>query len=228
MQTRSEIVVADPRWVVPLYWLGFPVLGAGAGWGLTAVSDWVAGLDWAPLRGPFRLVASIPEPQATIGAVAIGIVAGLILAGMAAAESVAVTVAGDRVEIRRGGEVRRVDRGTVGAVFLDGRELVLLGPDTAELARQKTDLPARRIRDAFRGHGYPWLDGGDPHRDEFRRWVEDMPGLPPGAEALFRARTKALAGNDKEDAAQLRTELAKLGLVVRDEKKRQFWRYAGR
>jgi hypothetical protein len=30
-------------------------------------------------------------------------------------------------------------------------------------------------------------------------------------------------GHD-EDIAELRTELAKLGIVVRDEKKRQYWR----
>jgi hypothetical protein len=68
------------------------------------------------------------------------------------------------------------------------------------------------------------VPGGDPHKDEYRRWVEDLPDLPAGADAVLKARARALDRGDKEDAAQLRLELGKLGIVVRDEGKRQFWR----
>lgn len=55
-----------------------------------------------------------------------------------------------------------------------------------------------------------------------------MPGLPDGADALLKARAAALTKGDKDDATELRAELARLGVVVRDEKKRQFFRlYAG-
>ncbi|MET9022080.1 hypothetical protein ABZV93_19070 [Actinopolymorpha sp. NPDC004070] len=40
----------------------------------------------------------------------------------------------------------------------------------------------------------------------------------------LRARRRALAENDDTDAEQLRTELGRLGVVVRDEHKRQQWR----
>lgn len=218
-----ETVVADPKWVSPTMWVGFPLAGAGVGVLLKAIAGWVASLEWAPLQGPFRLLASIAEPQATIGSLAVGALLGLILAVIAASESVAVTVADDRVTIRRGSDERRFDREPVRAVFVDGKHLVLLGPATEELLREKTDQPPGRIRDAFVAHGYPWHED-DPHGDEFRRWVDGTPGLPPGADALLKARAKALSDGDKNDAAQLRTELARLGLVVRDENKRQFWR----
>jgi hypothetical protein len=98
-----------------------------------------------------------------------------------------------------------------------------------ELARKATDLDADRLQAAFVIHGFPWLAGGDPHKDEFRLWAEDMPDLPAGANALLKARARALGkgGDGKEDAAELRAELARLGIVVRDEKKRQYWRRTG-
>ena len=51
---------------------------------------------------------------------------------------------------------RRCDRSAVAEVFLDGKDLVLLGPDSNELAREKTDQSATRLADAFTRHGYPW------------------------------------------------------------------------
>ena len=54
------------------------------------------------------------------------------------------------------------------------------------------------------------------------------PTLPVGADALLKARARALDKGDSGDAAELRSELARLGVVVRDEKKRQFVRtYSG-
>lgn len=205
-------------------WIGFPVAGAAIGWVLKAIADWVASLAWAPFQGPFKLVASIAEPQATIGALAIGAVGGLVFAYLGARDSLTVTVADDRVTLARGGSARVIERAAITDVFLDGKKLVLLGADGAELAREGSDLGADRIRDALVGRGYPWRSEGDPYRDEFRRWVEDMPDLPAGADALFKARAKALSKRDNGDIADLRAELARLGLVVRDEGKRQYWR----
>jgi hypothetical protein len=73
-----------------------------------------------------------------------------------------------------------------------------------------------------------WASGGDPRKDEYRRWVEDLPDLPAGANAILKARARALDRGDKEDAAQLRQELGKLGIVVREESKHRFWRRARR
>ena len=51
------------------------------------------------------------------------------------------------------------------------------------------------------------------------------PDLPPGADPLLRARAKVLGKRD--EAAELRAELARIGLVVRDERKRQYVRTLG-
>lgn len=207
-----------------LVWGGFPLLGAVAGWLVAATAAWVASLRWIPFRGPFKLVASFPDPQATIGAVAVGIAAGVAVAFLAEQDYLVVTVEDDQVTVGRGDASRRVPRASIGAAFLDGKQLVLLGHATEELARQAGDVDAVRLEGAFLAHGYPWLPGGDPHHDEYRRWVEDAPEESAGANAILRARARTLDQGDEEGAAQLREDLAKLGIVVRDEKKRQYWR----
>jgi hypothetical protein len=218
-------VVAPPPAERALVWVGFPLIGAAAGWLLKSLAEWATSLPWVPFKGPLELVASVPDPQATIGSLALGVAGGLVVAVLAEQDYVRVTVEDDQLTVTRGGSSRRVPRASVEAVFLDGKQLVLLGHETDEVVREGGDLPdAERLEAAFRAHGYPWVPGGDPHKDEYRRWVEDLPGLPAGADAVLKARARALDRGDKEDAAQLRLELGKLGIVVRDEGKRQFWR----
>jgi hypothetical protein len=54
--------------------------------------------------------------------------------------------------------------------------------------------------------------------------VPDLAGLPDGANALLAARAKALKKRDADESAVLLTELHRLGVVVRVEKGRQYWR----
>lgn len=221
--------MAEPVRVAPgaaertLVWGGFPVLGVGAGCLVTAVAGWVGSLPWFPYQGPLRLVDSLDDTPATIGGIAVGVVAGLVLAVMAEDDYLKITVGPDEVTVVRGDLTRTVDRDQVEAAFLDGKTLVLLGERGREVLREQGDLNVKQVPDAFRTHGYNWLDA-DPYADEYRRWVEDMPGLPDGVNALLAARGRALDKGDKQDAAQLHRELARLGVVVRDEGKRQFWR----
>lgn len=224
MADRAETTVADPGWANGLWWVVFCLLGAGAGGLLRAIAGWVASLRWAPLQGPFKLIASLPDPPATIGAVLLGAAAGLAVAYQGQRESLTVTVSPGQVALARAGSATELARRSVSAVFVDRKQLVLLGPAGEELAREPSDLDAGRLRDAFTGHGYPWHAGGDPFESDFRRWVPDTPDLPAGANALFAARQRALGRKDHDDAAELRAELARLGIVVREEQQRQYWR----
>ncbi|WP_020580193.1 hypothetical protein [Actinopolymorpha alba] len=221
----AETVVGQPALERALVWGGFPLLGAGLGWFLRSIAEWAASFQWIPRRGPIELIASLPEGPAAFGGLGLGIVAGLVVAYIARLEYATVSVDDAAVTITRGQSTQTARRSDVGVVFVDDKHLVLLGHATEELARQGGDMPdASRLAEAFRAHGYPWRADGDPYKNDYQRWVEDTPGLPAGAEALFRARARALEKGDKDDIAQLRTELIRLGLVVRDDKKRQFWR----
>ncbi|TDD98086.1 hypothetical protein E1269_29235 [Jiangella asiatica] len=224
----DETVVGRPAWQAVLVWVGFPVAGALLGLGLRPLAEWILDVDWIPDFGLAHVVAELPQAQGTIGAVVAvvaGVVLGVVLALTAEGEVLRVGVGTGRVSLTRDGDTRTVQRADVHSVFMDGKALVLLGRHGDELAREPSDLAAARLEAAFTAHGYPW-SSADPHRDAYRRWVPETPDLPPGADAVLKARQRALEQGGKDDATELRDELARLGVVVRDEDEKQYWRHA--
>ncbi|GAA2722151.1 MULTISPECIES: hypothetical protein [Streptomyces] len=208
-------------------WSVLPLLGAAVAWLLKASAGWVASLPWAPLHGPFKLVASVPEPYATIGAVVLGLAAGGGLALLTEREYVTAVMDGKQVSFTRNGHTRTVPRDAVAAVFRDGKRIVLLGGGTQEVARISGEFSVEAFEAAFTRHGWPWQPDGDPHRAAFRRWIAGDPALSPAAHALLRARAHALGKSRHEDAEQLRADLGAMGIVVREEGRRQDWRRSG-
>ncbi|MFC5217430.1 hypothetical protein [Streptomyces coerulescens] len=180
--------------------------------------------SWAPLQGPAELLASVPEPWQSVGSVGVGAVLGLVVGVIAVHEALSVRVSADRVVLGIRDSSQEFRREEIALVVRDGKQLVLLGPDGMEIAREECGLPWPRLAEAFAAHGYRWADE-DPHRRDFRRWVPGMPGLPEGADALLRARAAAREKDEgADDARELRGELLRLGVVERDEKKRQYLR----
>ncbi len=220
---EEPTVVGDGVGELVVLWGGFPIVGAAAGGLLAVGAGWVAGLAWAPAQGLFRLVDGLPDGYAMAGGVGLGVLAGLVVAAMGTADRVLVTVDSARIRLRQGGTEQEVARSRTRVAFVDGKDLVLLDGDAGELVRQRSDLPADRLAAALKEHGWPWADA-DPHRDEYRRWVPDLPGLPTGADALLRARQEALERDRRDEARELRAELGRYGVVVRDDAKRQYWR----
>lgn len=223
-ESDGETVVARPAWEFALVWFGFPLAGAAVGWFAQPLAQWALGLDWVPMQGPLELVESIPEPLGRIVLVTAGLIAGVAVSLSAEGELLRVAVSDRRIRLSQDGDTRELDRGSVTAVFMDGKDLVILGPGTAELARRRNDRDAGRLGRAFTAHGYPWRADGDPHHDEYRRWVPDTPDLPGAVNAVLRAREGALERDDAEDVAELRSELGHLGFVIRDDGTRQHWR----
>ncbi|MEO3748085.1 hypothetical protein [Plantactinospora sp. B5E13] len=217
-------VVAEPTGTVVAVWVLFPLVGAAAGWLLRWAADWLESQRWVPWRWLFKLVDSVDEPWTTVTALVLGAVAGLVVAGMAAVERLTVTVSRRSVVLVRGDNRREVDRDRILGVFRDGKQLVLLGPAAEELVRESSDLDAERLRTAFEAYGYRWHADGDPYRDGWRRWAEGVAGLPPGADALLQVRQRAVDKGDRRDLVELRDELLRLGVVVREQDKRQYWR----
>ncbi|MEV0002228.1 hypothetical protein AB0H28_08075 [Micromonospora sp. NPDC050980] len=206
-----------------LMWAGFPLFGAGVGVGLTALSSWLAGLAWFPFQGVFELLDRWPDQRSYPLGAAVVALAGVVLAVVGTRERLTVTVGRRSVRLHRDGHGRDVARADVAGVFVDGKALVLLDTAGGELARERSDLDAGRLRTAFTGQGWLWLDQ-DPHRDAYRRWVPGLPGLPTGADALLRARERALKDSRDAEVRELHGELARLGVVVRDEGRRQYYR----
>ncbi|EFL20095.1 hypothetical protein [Streptomyces sp. C] len=216
--------VSEPLWGQLLVCAVFGLIGAGACWLAKVLATWVVTLPWAPMQGPAELVASIPEPGLTIGAVAVGGLAGLIGGFLVKLAELSVTVSDTRVVLTRNGEPTEFPRAGVAMAFRDGKQLVLLGHGTEELAREDCDQDRHRLADAFTRHGYTWADE-DPHRAEFRLWVPDSPHLPAEAHALFKARRRLLKQRGTAgELRELRRDLERLGLVVRERNGSQYWR----
>jgi hypothetical protein len=217
---NDETIVATPLWARAAAWTGLPAAGAGLGWVLHQLPGWLLRIPFVPMRGPLRLVDRLSEPEATIGALLLGTIAGLILAGLADRESLTVRLSGTEVTLTRPGTTRTVPRSAVAVAYRDGDQLVLLGRTGRELAREPSHLSAGRLAPAF---GPAW-SAQDPYAGAYRRWVPDLPDVPAEAAAIFAARQQALDRGDEDDARELRDELGRLGFVVRDQKKRQHFR----
>ena len=155
---QGETVVAEPAWLLVAAWVAAPLLGAGTGWLIKAAAGWAAKLPWVPWQGPLKLVASLPEPQATVGALAVGALAGAVLAFIVTVERLTVTVSANRVTRTRGdGTSHTVEGAIITSVFVDRKRLVLLGPAGARNgARTASSKPSpSRSPDA---HGIPSVE----------------------------------------------------------------------
>ena len=211
--------VPTPRLVRVLVWLGLPAVGAAL------LLFAVRVLDWLPFSGPFGVLRHLSPGLGTIVALAAGAVLGLVLAALVDRESLTVRLTGTEVLLTRPGTTRAVPRGEVAVAFRDRDQLVLLGRTGRELAREPCHLAAPRLRAAFAQHGVPWVDD-DPYRAAYRRWVPGLPDVPAAADAIFAARQQAVEAGDDGDRRELREELGRLGIVVRDRGRRQYWRKA--
>ncbi|WP_457852751.1 YqeB family protein [Streptomyces decoyicus] len=140
-------------------------------------------------------------------------------------EELVIRLTDDGVVLTRKGRNQTFRHDAIATACRDGKHLLLLGHGGGELACEECDMDGGRLADAFTEHGYAWAAAG-PHKGEFRRWVPDAPELPDAADAFLKARQVALEkkGRSGDDVRELRAELARLGVVVRDEKRRQYWR----
>ncbi|MEU6247537.1 hypothetical protein [Glycomyces sp. NPDC047010] len=217
-------VVSEAPWVAPAALIALPLVGAALGWGLVLIAEWITGLSWFPFQGLFELLTDLPRTVQLIGGTALGLVVGLVLALWVVSEMLKVTVGRDSLRFKRGDDVQEVARGDVASVFLDGKRLVVLGHRRREIAQVDFDLDRDALAAALRRHGYTWQPGGDPHGGELKRWVPGADGLPRGADALLKARDRALEKSNDGDLKELREELAAIDVVVRDRDKKQYWR----
>lgn len=216
---EQTTTVPTPWWGRVLLWLCLPALGAAL------LLFAVRAVGWLPLPGPLDLVRDLPEPAATITATVVGAALGLVLSGLVDRESLTVRITPEEVVLARPGTTHAVPRREVAVAFPDRDQLVLLGHTGREVGREPSNLHLTRLRPAFTANGIAWADQ-DPFLASYRRWVPDLPELPATAHALLAARQAALTSGDDRDLRELRAELGRLGYVVRDDHKRQYWRKA--
>ncbi|MEU1115158.1 MULTISPECIES: hypothetical protein [unclassified Streptomyces] len=215
--------LGHPRGDLLLLVCGLPALGLLLGLALPRLARWASGSPVLPWRSGVEFVGRLDAPWQTAVVMAVGLVAGLVLAFLALAETMKLTVTDERVRVERNDRTRTYERADVSAVFLDGKHLVLLDRDSGELARGEHSARAAAVAAAFRAHDYPWHDA-DPHAALFRRWIPGTPDLPAEVHALLAARKAALRRKAPRDAGDLAETVRGLGFVLRDEGAEQYWR----
>lgn len=202
--------------------VGAPALGLALRLVLFPVGEWAS--EHVPVfRALTKFLTSSDSRWDTVGFAVAGVVVGIAFAVAAIRETLAMTLTNHQLESRKKGVCTTISRGDVSAAFMDGKQLVLVGQQSEELVRGVQESESGKVGAAFREHRWPWADT-DPHAEQFRRWVPDLPDLPPAVNALLASRGRALDKGDATGAADLRAEVARLRYVIRDERKRQYWR----
>lgn len=186
MTTVGQTTIGHSATDKLLLYGGLPLAGLALGYFLPRIADWGAEQDWVPMQGLLELISKWDGWWVVAICTVLGVAAGVFLAAVALDETLKVTVTNSEVEFLKHSKTTRVSRSQVALAFLDGKDIVLQDSRSAELARERHDEfkadGNRKIPAAFRAHGYPWSDAGDPHADKFRRWVEDDPELSCGRE----------------------------------------------
>lgn len=203
--------------------IGFPIIGALIGWALGPVADWASGIDQLPFGAVTGAIASWDSPWAVVMMIAVGAAAGGGFALYAIHDTVKVLIGPTSLQLTRADKTSTYARDEIDAIFVESKQLVVLDQQSAELAREPFDADPQNLASALRHRQYPWSDA-DPYASAYRRWLDGAPELTDSENFVLRTRQKALEGDDNDDLADLRHELTRLGLVVRDDGHRQYWR----
>ncbi|WP_077324878.1 YqeB family protein [Virgibacillus siamensis] len=201
------------------------IAGTVIGYFLPVIVGWLINIPIIPFQDLIKYILSLDGIWLRIICTALGFCAGLFGALLIINDTLHITVNDREINIKQGGTNQSFQQNTIQYIYPDNKQLVIVGNNGYELLRSETDEKQKDLRTAFNDHGYPWSDD-DPYADSFQRWVEGNPDLSPAVNALMRARDKALQKDDKDEINDLRNELVKLGIIVRDEKKKQYWRKA--
>ncbi len=206
-----------------IMWLGFPLIGLVLGWFLPSTAKWASTLPWVPFQGPLNLIASYNGAWVGFATMALGLVAGIALTFLSFHESLEMIIDDEKIIFKLRNDEMNFKKKDISLVFMDGKQIVLLGNDEKELFRYKQELNKNTVAAAFLNHDYLWSDS-EPFHEDFKKWVVDCPDLSPAANALFKARKIAIEDGEDEEVFQLAKELWKLRVSVKEIKKSQYYR----
>ncbi|MFC8126375.1 hypothetical protein [Streptomyces sp. NPDC057302] len=220
-------VLGYPRGDLLTVLIGMPLLGLLLGIALPPLARWLSRSPVLPWRDGITFVGTLDKPWQAAIAMGAGLVAGLLLALTEIEETLKLTLTDQELAAEQHDRTRTIERARVSAVFLDGKELVVLDETSREFTRGVHKAAAPALAGAFGAHGYPWRET-DPHAALFHRWIPGAPGLPAEAHAVLGARKAALKNKAGRDVRDLAETMQGLGYVVRDEGKDknadQYWR----
>lgn len=195
------------------------------GWFLPVIAEWIVNFPFVPNLKIVEFILSFNHSTVSIISLIIGFIAAILLSFNIIAESLEVTISPQNITLKMKENIDTIDKRDITAIFMEKKELVILGSCSIELYREELDVKKEKAKEAFHYYRYPWHDE-DPYKDHYERWVPDHPDFSEKINALLDARAKALEEDERDDAKQLRKDLAKLGVIIKDEKNAQYVRLA--
>lgn len=220
---RDETVLGLTKVDKVIILLFFIVIFGLSGWFIPVIANALLNFEIIPYIKIVEFIASFEHTKTSIIATIIGVIIAVIFAIAIIVESLKVTITPQNIMLTVKDKTETIDKKEISAIFMDKRELVILGPHSNELYREEFDVKKAKVKEAFQYYRYPWYDE-DPYIDEYERWVKDHPDFPEKINALLKARQVALEDDETDEAKQLRRDLAKLGVVIKDKKKAQYVR----
>lgn len=232
--TRETMIGMSKTEKIIMY-VVFSAGGMIAGYFFTRIINWLMELEWFtkwvadPIKFEFimKLIEKIQGftgDWSNIILSVFGFLCGLFLVHWMIEKSILMTITDTAVNVKKGSLNIEIPRKDIQHVFLDNGEIVILDFSGHELFREPHDSSKGKVERAFKNHHYPWKNEGDPYKDHYFLWSEDSPDLSIPESALLKARETAIEHDDEKEMKDLKRELAKLNIVVRDEDGFQYWR----
>lgn len=235
LRDTRETVISMSMAEKIIWYVIFSVGGMTLGYFFTRIVHWLIDLEWFMkwigdsntfvfLMNLLEKIQSFTGDWSSVLLSVIGLLCGLFLVHWLMEQNISIKMTDATVTVQNKLLNMEILRKDIQHVFLDNGELVIVGFSGHELLREPHDTSKHKIEQAFNKHGYPWRSEGDPYKDHYQLWFEDSPDLLIPENALMKAREKAIENDDEEAMRDLKSELAKLNIVVRDEDGLQYWR----
>lgn len=200
-----------------------PLLGMVIGWFIQIIASWLIKIPFIPLQPFFKWILDWNSSWVSLIGAIVGLIAGILFVLYAFSESLKMTVTDHEVRMKRYEQEEKLQKSKISTVYMDKKEIVLLGLKGEELYRSHTDAKKEAVEEAFYKHRFPWKNE-DPYGKEYQRWVPEHPDYPASVNSLLAARERAMKEDDEKEASILRKDLAAQGAVIRDKDNRQYVR----
>lgn len=227
----NNTVIGISRIEKILWFIGFSIIGAVLGYFLKNILSWVNSNERFSNHKRLSLITKITDfLNSTFGEWAIllfiitGVVIGIYLAKMLLRESPIISISNHNIDIDNDLESLTFIRDEIQDIYYDDDELVIISSSGHELLRESYDIKKETLKKAFRNHSYPF-NLLDPYKACFKLWSASVDELSPPGNALMKARALAIKNIDEEEIIDIREELSKLGVIVKDNDTKQYWRF---
>ncbi|WGX99364.1 hypothetical protein [Nocardioides sp. L-11A] len=119
------------------------------------LARWLADVPFVPFKEPLRWVGGFDQPWAWAARVALGLVAGLVVALLTLVDEWHLEVHDDAVVVVHDQDRRRLPREAIVGIHLEGKKIVIDGTDGRRLFEKPVEAGRERVKLAFASRGYP-------------------------------------------------------------------------